>query len=225
MNPLLNQFQRTERAPINPADKCTVVSIYPKKLVFRKPTVVPGLFQIEAGSRKEPAILTVGSSSWWRSVGEDQPLLEIPTGALQVAKAIVEDYMNGLDCCDLNTRKPGLFFVPGEIDAQVLKVTFKAKLDEAEVYQNNWYTELIKKADIMWSRTNGNPVSISDDARLAAEKLGQKSKPWLQDFSTTSVTNCPACGHMRNNSFPVCANCKTVIDKVAYEKLNLATMG
>ena len=224
MNPLLTQFQRTDRAPINPADRCTVVSIYPKKLSFVKPTIIPGTFTIEAGSRKDPAVLTVGSSSWWRSVGEDQPLLEIPTGALQIAASIVNDYMNGLDCCDGGTRKPGLFFVPGEIDPGLLKTLFKDKLDEAEKYQNNWYAELVKRADIMWARTNGNPVSISDDARIAAEKLGQKTKPWLQDFTTTAVTNCPACGHMRNNSFPVCANCKTVIDKAAYEKLALSTM-
>jgi len=225
MSIALNQHQRIERAPMNPADKCTVVSIFPRAIKFDvKHTIFPGTFSIAAGSKKEPAILVVGSSSWYRSVGEDSPVIEVPTGALQVANSIVNDHLNGLEGCNGKDVKPGLFYVTGELDATGLKTTHKALLDKAEEAQLRWYNELVRLADIMWARTDGNPIAISNDARLAAEQIGQKNKPWMQDFVSTAVTNCPACGHMRHNNYPVCSNCKTIIDKAAYEKLSLGVM-
>ena len=70
--------KKTVRAPVNPMDKCTIISIYPKDIHERKLTVQPGEFHIPAGTPEKPSILVVGPSSWWRDVGEDEPLLEIP---------------------------------------------------------------------------------------------------------------------------------------------------
>ncbi len=77
-------------------------------------------------------------------------------------------------------------------------------------------------ADILWARTNGNPLAISDDSRLAAEKLGLTSqKNWMGDFRARELTNCKACGHMINPVYPVCPNCKNVIDEEKAKSLNL----
>ena len=106
--------RRTIRAPVNPMDKSTVVSILPKQIYERKITIQPGVFEIKPGTFENPAILVVGPSSWWREVDIEQPLLEIPVSSIQVADSIVTDYCNGLLACNMDTLMPGLFYLPGE---------------------------------------------------------------------------------------------------------------
>lgn len=217
----LNPHQRVIRSHDNPLDKCTVVSICPKEIYEVKPTIQPGVFHIAAGSFEKPSILVVGSSSWWRDTGTDDQLLEIPTGSVGVARAIVTDYCNSLLGFSPNAM-PGLFFVHGEKTAMQIKVEFKKELEEAKVRQDNWYKELVSIADQLWARSNGNPLTISDDARLAAQELGlAKDKPWMQDFNTLLKVNCPACGFLIPGDFPVCGNCKTVINPEKFKALGL----
>ena len=42
-----------------------------------------------------------------------------------------------------------------------LKTEHAALLNKALATQRKWYLELIRIADILWSRTNGNPLAIS----------------------------------------------------------------
>lgn len=209
------------RQQTNPLDVCTVVSIYPKEIDEIKHTIQPGRFVIAPGTYEKPALLTVGSSSWWKELEEDQPLLEIPNGSVQVANAIVVDYCNGLLACDMAEAMPGLFWIPGKIELATLLTKHRVELDRARVRQNNWYAELIKMADALWSRSQGNPLAISDDMRLAARSLGQNAKEWLQDYQVTETSRCPACGTLRNTAFPMCANCKTVIDVEKFKQMGL----
>lgn len=217
--------RRTVRAPVNPLDKSTVVSIFPKRIDEIKPTVQPGRFIIEPGTYDKPSLLLVTPSSWWREIDEQQPLLEIPVSSIQMAESIVVDYCNGLLGCNMNDSMPGIFVIPGDHNIDKVKKDFKGLLDKARDNQTRWYRELVKIADTLWSRTNGNPLSIGDDMRLAAQELGIKDKPWMQDFSTVALTNCPACGQLRNNSFPVCANCKTILDRKRFDELGLKMAG
>jgi hypothetical protein len=217
----MNIHKRTIRANVNPLDKSTVVSIFPRQIIEFKPTIQPGRFQLEAGTYHNPSILVVGSSSWWRDIDEDQPLLEIPVSSVQVADSIVRDYCNGLLACDMNESTPGLFFIPGEQTLEQIKRDHKDKLDLYARKQKNWYESLIRLADALWARSNGNPLSISDHMRLAAQELQLKEKTWMGDFNTLQLTNCPACGTLRNNNFPVCSNCKTVLDKAKFKELGL----
>src|SRR5258708_5829755 len=112
--PGLGLDKKTIRATPNPLDKSTIVSIYPKGFREVNPTIQPGVFQLEPGSYDKPAILVVGTSSWWRELDEDQPLLEIPCSSIQVADSVVKDYSLGLLGCQMGTAQPGLFFIPGE---------------------------------------------------------------------------------------------------------------
>ena len=81
--------------------------------------------------------------------------------------------------------------------------------------------ELIRIADILWSRSNGNPLSISNDARLACEELNISSKPWLGDHQTAELVRCVACGSLRNGAYPICQTCKAIADPELAKKLNL----
>jgi hypothetical protein len=213
--------RRTIRAPLNPMDKSTVVSILPKPILERKATITPGLFELKPGTFDNPAILVVGSSSWWREVDENQPLLEIPVSSIQVADSIVRDYANGLLASNMADQMPGLFYVPGDYTVEKLKKEHMPLLAKAQAAQKKWFLELVRIADILWSRSNGNPLSISDDARLACRELNITQKPWLGDLQTAELVRCVACGSLRNQQYPVCQTCHAVVDMEKAKLLNL----
>jgi hypothetical protein len=218
---LVHQNRRTIRAPVNPMDKSTVVSILPKPISEKKATIQPGIFELPAGSYDKPALLVVGPSSWWREVDENQPLLEIPVSSIQIADSIVRDYCNGLLACNMADQMPGLFYVPGEYTVAKLKLEHAPLLQKAQTTQKKWFLELVRIADILWSRSNGNPLSISDDARLACKELNITSKPWLGDMQTAELIRCVACGALRNSQYPICQTCKAIADPELAKKLNL----
>lgn len=216
--------KRTIRAPINPMDRSTIVSIYPRKLEEKKHTIQPGIFRIPAGSVESPSILVVGPSSWWREIDEEQPLLEIPTSSIAIANSIVNDFCNGLLGCNMADSMPGLFWVPGEYEVKDVKTHPKVKplYEQAVAKQKNYYLALIKLADGLWARTNGNPLIVSDDMRMAARELGQTGKEWMKDFiQQAQMDKCPACGSFVNLAYPICSNCKTVINAKKYAEMGL----
>ena len=220
--PGIDWKRRTIRGPINPLDKATVVSICPKILHDKKYTLSPGEFVLEGGTLDKPSVLVVGPSSWWRDIDEEQPILEIPVSAITIAQSIVQDYCNGMVGCDMDSSRPGWFYVlgckftpKGEVDKEAtinwIKTDFKTELEQAAARQKNWYSVLVKMGDSLWARSNGNPLVLSDDMRLAARELGiQATKDWMKDFLAIEMVRCKACGQLRNPAYPVCATCKNV---------------
>lgn len=219
--PGLARERRLIPAPKNPLDKSTVFSIFPRMISQREPTVQPGFFELGAGTFDKPASLIVGTSSWWKEVDDTQPLLEIPVSSIQIADSIVKDYCNGLLACNMADQMPGIFFLPGEWTADKLKKEQMQILLKYAAFQKKWYLELIKVADVLWSRSNGNPLSISDDARLACRELNIQNKPWLSDLQTAELIRCVACGNLRNANYPVCPTCKAVVDVELANKLQI----
>lgn len=219
---ITTNMRRAVRASVNEYDKSTVVSIYPKDINEKKLTITPGIFKIKAGSYDDPSMLAVGSSSWWKETDEDQPLLEIPQLSHQVADSIVKDYCNGLLGCNMSTSMPGLFWVPGEFKSvKDLKIKHQSALDVARAKQTTFWKALVKFADTFWARTNGNPLCISDEMRMAARELGLDNKEWMRDFATLQMTNCKACGSLVKPGYPVCSNCKAIVDEVKAKELNI----
>lgn len=213
--------RRTMRAPVNPMDKTTIVSIYPKHIHEVKLTIQPGVFDIKAGSYENPAILVVGPSSWWKELDDEQPLLEIPSSSIQVADSIVRDYSNGILESNMADVMPGLFYIPGNKTVAQIKSEYKEALDKANAKQRNWFIALIKAADVLWARSSGNPLAVSDDMRMAAEQMGVK-KEWMADTGTIEMAKCKACGVLNNNQVVVCPNCKVILDPVRFKELGLS---
>lgn len=204
----------TIKAPVNPLDKTSIISIFPKKMApEHKPTIQPGTFQIPYGTFADPGILIVGPSSWWKETDEGQPLLEIPHSSITVAHSVVRDFSVGLLGCDMADKRPGIFYIPGSITKQDLlkKVEYLALLEQANTRQRNWFSELVRIADTLWARTSGNPLTISDDMKIAAQQLGL-DKPWIKDFQSMAMVNCKWCGALKNPVYPVCPNCKAIDD-------------
>jgi hypothetical protein len=209
--PGLSSLKRqTVRGPVNPLDKSTIVSIYPKDINEVKYTLTPGTFHIFPGSYENPSLLVVGPSSWWREIDEEQPLLEIPVSSIQIADSVVKDYCNGVLGCNMSDSMPGLFYVPGEHTVQTLHKSFQHELDKSNTRQRSFYSVMIKMADALWARSNGNPLAISDDMRLAANELNQKAKDWMKDYQMVDMVRCLACGALKNPTYPVCGQCRAI---------------
>lgn len=201
--------RRTVRQPVNPIDKSTIVSIYPKQIDEVKHTIEPGRFSISPGSVEVPALLVVGPSSWWREIDEEQPLLEIPVSSIQIADSVVKDYCNGILACNMGDSMPGLFYVPGEHDIASINKNYKSQLEVAKVKQNKFYSNLVMLADMLWARSSGNPLAIGDDMRMAAKQLNLSgTKDWMKDFTMVDMVRCKACGALKNPQYPICATCR-----------------
>lgn len=213
--------RRTIRAPVNPLDRATVVSVYPRLIDETKCTIQPGRFIIEPGTYDKPSVLVVTPSSWWRDIDDEQPLLEIPVSSIQVADSVVRDYCIGLLECEINTQMPGLFYIAGEKTPQQIKNEFKAQIDKATEMQKKWYAALVRLGDILWARSMGNPLSVSEEMKFAAHELGFE-KDWLKDFTAMEMVKCIACGNLNNKSIVVCPNCKVVLDKEKFKTLGLS---
>ena len=208
------------RGPVNPMDKTTIVSIYPSEIDEVKNTISPGRFIIPAGSYDNPSVVVVGPSSWWREIDEEQPLLEIPVSSIQIADSIIKDYCNGILGCNMNDAMPGLFYVPGAFTLVDIRKSYKHELDAALVRQRNWYSVLVKLADSLWARSNGNPLAISDSMRTAAKEMNLE-KDWMKDFKMVETVRCKACGSLLNPMFPVCPTCHAINDPAKAKELGL----
>jgi hypothetical protein len=208
-NTMLNG-RRLIRSQKNPMDRCTIVSIFPKELNEIKHTIEPGHFHVNAGSFETPAITVVGSSSWWKDIDVDQPMLEIPVSSIQIADSVIKDFCNGMLGCNMADSMPGLFFVLGEQTVAKIKTEYKEKLKEVNDRQNNWYKILVRLADSLWARSNGNPLVICDEMRMGAKALNFNEKPWLKDFMMVEKVTCKACGTLKSPEYPVCPHCRAV---------------
>ena len=211
----VNPNRRLVRAPSNPNDLSTVVSIIPKFIKESKWTINPGVFELKPGSYDKPTVLTVGSSCWWREVGEDQPLLEIPVYSTQVAESIVKDYCGSYPLASGEDTKPGLFWVPGNVSSDEVKLKYRVMLNKTRDSQIKWYHALIKMADSLWVRGNNNPSVIGEDMRIAARELGlSEKKDWMSNARAQEMDRCKACGSLVDTAFPVCPTCKAIVNEV-----------
>lgn len=208
------------RSTVNPYDKATIFSIYPQEIHETKLTIQPGDFVIPAGRPDRPSTLTIGPSSWWRDVDLDQPLLEIPVSAVVVADSIVKDYCNARLGSNMGDCLPGIFYMPGELNVAQLVEMYPQMLEAAIIKQRNWFNVLIKLGDALWARTNGNPLSIPDDMRIACKEMGV-TRDWSVNFARVEMIPCVACGQLRNPNFPICQHCKNVVDKKKADELGL----
>jgi len=209
------------RPAVNPLDKTTIVSIYPKKISFRNYTVFPGVFEMREGTVEKPAILVLGTSFWTYNNYEANQSIDIPSSSIEMANSFVNDYCIGLHCYTPEHAMPGLFFMPGDYTRETLKQhsEWESRKRIALDRQENWYRKLVEEADVLWSRTDGNPRAIHADMRRAAEYFQLKDKPWMANQSNMLKKACPYCGYMRLPTFPKCSNCHEIIDIEAYKNL------
>ena len=206
------------------ADKSTIVSIYPKSFRSNNVTVFPGNFLIPGGSLEKPGLIVIGAAGYFKVDHQANESIEVLVSSTELAKSIVDDYTRGLESASAN-QGPGIFFLEGDYNSKTIHDApgFKEKIKEAVKRQDTWYKELVKRADVAWSKAPGNPLVVSDDARRAAEYLNLKDKAWMKDYQTMAMVACKFCGTLKNPEFPVCGNCNQVTDPEKYAKLTQTT--
>jgi len=215
--------QRLVPSPKNPLDVSTIISIYPMTFTEKK-AMMPEWYTIEAGSIKQPSFKIVEGASAWADRMADMPMLEIPISSISVAESVIRDWMVGIMEVVLGTAQPGVFFLPGSWDMIKLQTDVHAiqVFNTVINMQKAWFLKLINIADAMWARSNGNPLVISELQRIAAEHMQMEEKPWMKNFTVTRMTNCPACGTMVQPGYPICSNCKIIVDPEGFKQLNLS---
>ena len=221
---------KVQRRVKNPLDKCTIVSVFPNSIIDYKPTAFPSTHRIEGAADNDFSITVVEAAGWFKEMDEGQPWLEIPIASTDVARAFIQDYVNALPEFVPDVAAPGLFYVLGSYNKETIKKyvdpvsgeTFTQMLERAKARQKNWFLRIVQMSDKDWARTNGNPRSIGDTARMAAHKLGIEDKPWLKDFQAAARVNCPACGFSVNPDFPVCSNCRAIVNPARAKELNIS---
>jgi hypothetical protein len=214
--------RKTIRTPPNPNDKSTIFSIFPREIVEVKYTIEPGKFVIPAGTIKSPGRLEVGPSSWWAEIDHSQPLLEVPVGSIAIAESVVKDYCSSILGYANGLRSPGIFYVPGSVTVAQMRTAFTAIFDDVVAQQKAWFVALVDIADALWARSNGNPMVISDDMKLAARELGLEYKDWLKTYKQVELIKCVACGTLNQDTVIVCPNCKVVLNREKFKELNLS---
>lgn len=206
------QPPRMLRTPRNPMDKATIVSLFPVALKEVKETLDVREYKIPAGSLENPTVITIGPAAWWRHDFDNDQKIENPVAATTIAHSVITDYCNGLLECDMESKMPAMFYIPGEISKDVIMKNYKDKLNEMNTKQRRWFEALVVHADALWSRSNHNPKVIWDMMKLAARELGS-DRAWLKDFNVVNMVKCFACGNLRDPEYPVCTACKSIDPK------------
>lgn len=189
--------------------QATVVSILPYAIREKKPGLIPNEYAIPASEDvQNPQLLVIDSASFGVYAG-DERTIRVSTPAIEVARAVVEDHINGTMLVELGVSEPGLFWIPvGINDPDRIKTQFRDEYHACVVKQEAWFRRLVAEADDSWSKF-GQRKMISDPMKAAALRL-KLNRPWLLEQEVEkALSECPACFSKINPKAIICAVCKT----------------
>ena len=197
--------------------KTTLVSLIPFEVNERKP-VYPGHFYIQGAKENDIEILVIENAKAFRYLDEFRGTDTINIDSEEIAKAVVEDYINS----QLAVRSgegliPGLFYIPGEHTKIEVKTKYKDIVSDYRVKQTKWFEVLVRMADDDWEKTRQHRV-ISGIQRYAARFLNLE-RPWLIE---PKMTKCIACKTTVEENAVICPICRVVLNQDEYKKLQFA---
>lgn len=220
----------------------TVVSIFPRQLTERKPSVEPNEYIIPACAdelgRSYPDIPPVtvlihdATTKFYKGFNEWIP-------AVILAEDLADDIVNAFFSSNIDVTPdpefpigPGLFFVVGAYDredkirkegfdpeksAKWIQSEYSTELKKTHKSQDQWFQLLVRRADSEWQRSR-NSKSISDVHRFAAKRLGM-DRDWARDITLEAINKCPACRQSIDPLAIICPVCKTVLNPAALAQL------
>lgn len=199
----------TETVDIVDASYATIISICPFPIRETKPGLFPNAYSIKAAAPGDIEILNINDQVYFsQRVPVIGNVIQIPVPAKELAESIVSDRLTG-QLLYSATSKPGLFWVPGKYSKQAAKIKFKAEIDEANIYQNQWYADLVKFGDDEWNQHHQHKF-ITDLQRHAARILGLEKEWLIEAVAAADVTKkCVACYSPIHINAVICAICRT----------------
>jgi hypothetical protein len=208
----------------------TLVSIVPFPIREFKPGLFPGTFHIEpCFDENNPVCIPIGESFHFVYIDAERGNLRVLDPSYDVCRAIVSDY-NSAQLESGPTRHPGLFWLPGEWTAELIRKDKEAsaKLEEIKKIQAEWFISLVRLGDDDWERSRQHQT-ISDTQRYAARSIdptNKQNRQWIFVDPKNSViaetSICPACGSDVLKTAVVCRYCKFVLDEDKYSQMKFA---
>ena len=195
--------------------KSTIISMIPFDIHEQKP-LYPGDFFIPAAKDNDIEVLVVGDSVSFSYIDEHRGTIKVPVSSEEIAKSVVNDYENS-QLARTAENGPGVFWVSGEHTKQEIKLKFRDEVKLHRDRQIRWFTSLVKAADDTWEKTRQHKT-ISDIERYAARFLNL-DRSWL---IAPQMTKCIACKTTVEEDAIICPNCRAVLNKESYEKLQFA---
>lgn len=199
--------------------KASIISIVPFAITREFPGVFPGSYTIPASLDNIPEILHVDDGKEHRYVFDGKGVT-IPVSGTELANSFVNDYVASQLAYN-EEGHPGIFWVEGFVNQSDLNGRLKQKLNDIKDKQYIWFKRLVTIADDDWQRYH-QYKSISDIQRSAARYLNL-DRDWI-DVISDSLATCPACGSNVRKGFPICANCKAVLDVEAAKKIKFSAV-
>ena len=204
--------------------KCSIVSIVPFPIEEYKPGLYPGNFIISPSLDGIPQILVIGTSVHHAETAIIDRSITITTPAHEMAKSIVDDYLDSQLAVNVKDRTcgPGIFWKVGVYNLARVYAECSKELEEAKMRQNNWFIRLVEMADDDWEKTRQHRT-ITDMQRQAARTL-KLERAWIvEPAKSATMERCPACGVILMANVAICASCRYVVDPKKYATLQFAS--
>ena len=195
---------------IYPNDKSTVFSIVPFAIDEFKPGIYPGWFKIPGClDDRKPQTLVIGASEHLMVVGGKKQPIRIETPSYQIAKAVVDDFLDG-QLYTTPEAKPGICWLQGHVLIDQFLRDHTDKYQQMLANQKRWFINTVQKTDDDWKKFKNSRV-VTDTARFAVRALGLTIPEWMsiEEVSMNFVT-CPACSTKNNPENIVCSGCKVL---------------
>lgn len=204
----------------------TVVSIVPFPIVEVKPGLYPSTFSIPPSRDNIPQVIHIGTCIHYVYIDGDRGSLQVRDSSAEVAKSIVEDYINSQLGISLEAH-PGLTWLPGQVSPGMFLHEWPELYKEMQQNQYNWFKTLCRMADTDWKRYQQHNA-ISETQRVAAQHIGldPKMHAWMdQSVSPLDKANelhCPKCNSLVAPTQVVCLGCRFILNKEQYDPAEFA---
>jgi len=206
---------------------CTIVNLYPGRLEEIKPGVIPNVFIIEGAKDKESFTVThITDAKYQTDPVAGRPSIFVPILAEEIAHSIVNDFVQSKVGTEPGGKGPGIFVLKGTFTVEEVEKKFKAQLDRARAFQNQWFSETVQIADNDWAVKRSHLV-IPQDAKWGAVWLGL-NKEWnktLEEMLKKTTKTCPGCAFEVPLAAIICRDCKTILDPERAKGLKMAVAG
>ena len=203
-------------------DKSTIFSIVPFAIDEFKPGIYPGQFKLPACTDdSKPQRLVVGASEHLMNVGGKRQPIRIETASYQIAKAVVDDFLDGQLFTSPDAH-PGICWVQGDIPTDQFKKDCASIFASMKAVQKQWFILVVHKTDDDWKKYKNSRV-VTDYARFAAKALNIPTPEWMStEEIAMNFLKCPACSTMNDPSNAVCSGCSCILNAEKYKTLAFA---
>lgn len=149
----------------------------------------------------------------------DHKVLVVTVPSNEIAKSVVEDWVNGQLKISGADVRPGIFWVKGEQDSDSIKTDFADELRSAYLSHGKWCRELLKMADDLW--TEFRKYRHISTSMINAAKYLNAEREWIKTPEPLDMVKCPACRTILDSDAIICKVCRTVVNKARFSELGL----